>query len=487
MKNLKLLVLPVIFLILTACGGGGGGGTPTDTTIKSGVFLDSAVQGLKYVSDTLTGITDANGTFKYREGEVVKFYINDALIGTSIGKATVTPIDFVRQPSASNPEMVNPLRILQTLDQDGDPSNGIVLPSVADGIGTNLDLTSETSVQDFVTNVSSGLVFKTIDSSLTHFSTTLESIAEPAPSNAAQYSYIFSHAYSNNLKGINTSLNATLSWVDDATISFNVTLPSGYVVNYTGPRISWSTTHPSISRLSAASNKAEVVVEDVTSGIEYFISFYEASATNKKPTLCHGAPYWVSSLTSLIDTRTFYGRDYGCSSLDGDYVDSMIVEFYLDGLQTDLEIINGGRYVADADSVSFDVATYAASTITSGRGKLLVDYQLSYKIVAIDSRGGRYESDLRSIYDAKTGGVDKNTNTSGAGTWSEYISISNETLYYVFSADTTLVQMYWTGNYDNCPSLLVDPTNNPYGFTADYLNSVKTTIGTPDTVPARCL
>ena len=96
---------------------------------NTGVILDSAVEGLYYETGTLSGVTDAVGTFSYMFGEIVKFYIGDVLIGQALGKPFLTPVDLV--PGATNqthPTVTNISRFLQTLDMDGDTSNGIFIP-----------------------------------------------------------------------------------------------------------------------------------------------------------------------------------------------------------------------------------------------------------------------------------------------------------------------------------------------------------------------
>jgi hypothetical protein len=106
-----------ILLGLTACGGSGdGGGSGTTST---GIFLDAEVEGLEYTTDSgVTGQTDENGTYKYVPGEQISFSIGGVNIGTVDGAPSCTPFDF---GAAST----NIARFIQSLDADGDPSNGI--------------------------------------------------------------------------------------------------------------------------------------------------------------------------------------------------------------------------------------------------------------------------------------------------------------------------------------------------------------------------
>ncbi len=108
--------------VLSACGGGGGGGA----SIQSGQFLDSAVSGLAYYTQSRSGVTDANGRFYYWPGETVTFRLQGLYIGEALGAAVLTPP--LITPSGSNADYsLNVLRLLQSLDSVQPLSNGISL------------------------------------------------------------------------------------------------------------------------------------------------------------------------------------------------------------------------------------------------------------------------------------------------------------------------------------------------------------------------
>ena len=104
--------------------------TTTEQTVKTGKFLDSAVEGLRYVTPTKTGLTNVSGEFEYEEGEVVFFLLGNTLIGSSIASGLMTPLDMVNEGSHPD-KLSNVLRFLQSLDQDGDPENGITISETA--------------------------------------------------------------------------------------------------------------------------------------------------------------------------------------------------------------------------------------------------------------------------------------------------------------------------------------------------------------------
>jgi len=99
---------------------------------ETGIFLDGPVSGLSYKTPTMEGVTGADGVFRYKAGETVTFSIGSLVLGSTIGKAVVTPLDIV--PNAKDTKdqrVVNICVLLQTLDQDGDAANGIVISEKA--------------------------------------------------------------------------------------------------------------------------------------------------------------------------------------------------------------------------------------------------------------------------------------------------------------------------------------------------------------------
>jgi hypothetical protein len=115
---------------LVGCGGGGGSG---GTTTKTGYFIDSAVGGLEYISGSTTGITGADGSFKYEEGKPVTFKIGNMILGSvTVTNNRVFPVDLVSGATdETNPQVTLMAQILQTLDSDGVASNGITITDTA--------------------------------------------------------------------------------------------------------------------------------------------------------------------------------------------------------------------------------------------------------------------------------------------------------------------------------------------------------------------
>lgn len=139
----KLVYLLVSLFLLTACS------SEENADIKTGVFKDSsAVAGLTYSTESQSGITNTNGQFKYKEGETIRFSLGNLTLGEGVAaQSAITTLDIV--PSAmiyqkdadfvnyhfdsdSNEANIsgflnssNIMTLLQTLDADQDPNNGL--------------------------------------------------------------------------------------------------------------------------------------------------------------------------------------------------------------------------------------------------------------------------------------------------------------------------------------------------------------------------
>ena len=172
----------LLLSLLTACGGdgGGSGGTPPGggqsigPVVLAGRFVDRPVEGLRYTTPTRNGKTDANGTFVYQTGETVSFHVGDILIGQAAGAATVTPLTLAGAPAPVSLLETNlavrtvnlnkqagsgraaPLDIatnialfLQTLDEDGDLTNGIKIPAAMANLAAGASLNFARPMAEF--------------------------------------------------------------------------------------------------------------------------------------------------------------------------------------------------------------------------------------------------------------------------------------------------------------------------------------------------
>ena len=117
----------------------------SETEAQVGVFVDSPVEGIEYRSLSYSGITNDKGEYLYKEGEIVSFYIGNIYLGKALATGILTPIEITDSAVPETIESVNLLVLLQSLDSDGDPDNGITITEKMRGIAIdlNLDIYSE--------------------------------------------------------------------------------------------------------------------------------------------------------------------------------------------------------------------------------------------------------------------------------------------------------------------------------------------------------
>lgn len=139
-------------IALTGCGGSSGSSKSNNPTtsgpiVMQGQLIDSPVGGVRFVTPSREGITAVgSGSFEYLEGERISFYLGALPLGEVEAKAEITPFDLMglqppsgaslRQAMSFESEesylmygVVAISTLLQTLDKDNDPSNGIEIPT----------------------------------------------------------------------------------------------------------------------------------------------------------------------------------------------------------------------------------------------------------------------------------------------------------------------------------------------------------------------
>ncbi len=173
---IRYLLPLLLFASLTACSDG----SSSSSDLRTGRFLDSAVQGLAYQTPTMSGVTDQEGMFTYRSGETVVFSIGELALPDVAGAPIVTALDVFNTRNPFALPVVNLNRLLQTLDANGDPTDGIDLTeldaSSTEGLQLNFARNDfDTQVVNLVANsggVSTALI-SSADASA-HFEETLQ-------------------------------------------------------------------------------------------------------------------------------------------------------------------------------------------------------------------------------------------------------------------------------------------------------------------------
>ena len=161
---------------LTACGGGGSssggnGSTEPEAPSKTGVFTDSAVAGIQYQTQpgNKSGKTNAFGEYDYVEGDTVTFRIGDTQLPAVTATGRVTPADMADGNDAD--VVTNVLRLLQTLDDDGNPDNGISISqqTLDDFIGKEVEVNQPAAAFETEAQTAIGETLVTEEEAEAHF------------------------------------------------------------------------------------------------------------------------------------------------------------------------------------------------------------------------------------------------------------------------------------------------------------------------------
>ena len=126
----------------------------TTGSSQSSAFSDSRVEGLSFRCGTQTGVTDANGTFTYIDScPTIDFFIGKVKLGSiastfSNEHSVVYPSDLyaLDRNETNSSRLTNALQLLQSLDMDDNPFNGITISenttSILENLTSNIDLSN---------------------------------------------------------------------------------------------------------------------------------------------------------------------------------------------------------------------------------------------------------------------------------------------------------------------------------------------------------
>ena len=144
MSRLTIGSIITATLLIVGCGNNGGSSTPTTSSLSDsstpsnsseansvaqkigkGYYVDSAVEGVDYQCDNQKGTTDENGTFTFKSGSDCNFTLGGIKLRDINGSLLEDNITILE----TNETVA---QLLQTLDSDGNASNGI---QISKGVG----------------------------------------------------------------------------------------------------------------------------------------------------------------------------------------------------------------------------------------------------------------------------------------------------------------------------------------------------------------
>lgn len=276
--------------------------TTPDPTPSVGVLVDAFVAGIGYRTATQSGITNAQGEFNYLPGETVTFFIGALEFPPVPAKAMVTPLDMAQSLNPSSPVVLNIARLLQSLDSDGNPANGITISPAAALVATqvdfNLGLTqfaASPAVANLIANSgSTTTAIVSVQQALAHLRDTLELVGVPVDegSSSSQSSDVQIPASSAAVSSVQSSLVV-------------VPASSSSVPSSTSPS---SVAPSSIAPSSIASSSTPAAPSSVATSS---VSSISSSTSSTSVSVSSG------SSSSLISAAPDFNTVYGFASLNG--------------------------------------------------------------------------------------------------------------------------------------------------------------------------
>ncbi|MGY9053590.1 MAG: hypothetical protein ACKVH9_08545, partial [Rhodobacterales bacterium] len=292
--NYGILVLGGVAAASGSSSAAAAGSSSAATSVTlTGKFVDAAVGGIDYyIGGVLQGQTAADGSFTYIAGDTITFKVGSVIVGDIASSEinadnTVMPQDLagVARTDTANDAVTKIAQMLQTVDSDGDSSNGITIVKNADG--------------DIVNTANAVLLDK--DTALTISATTTDAQIQAATEDAGDAAFVSEEAA---VAHLNASTNAVEGNVIAAT--FNGTAAQAQVVtNLVGKNTALTTTGAATaSDLNGLfdTTKVEIVVNSTTtisgtsSEIAALLSNTVISGTNYAATMTGAA----STIVELI-------------------------------------------------------------------------------------------------------------------------------------------------------------------------------------------
>lgn len=196
MKTVKrLFITSIIIFTLLGCEGGSNSTTSTNQTnennnsdnqnVKYAHLVDSNISGVYYETNSYSGLTDKNGSFKYSEDDkIVLFKVGEiALSEYNLSKLNtdtiIYPTDLanVDRTNINHPNVIKLLRFLQSIDEDTNTSNGInISKSLQDKFTTSFHLLDDNITNNYIENELNNkeIIYINESEAIKHFKKTLK-------------------------------------------------------------------------------------------------------------------------------------------------------------------------------------------------------------------------------------------------------------------------------------------------------------------------
>lgn len=237
----KLIGLLLILLITSTCSSDKG--SDSNGELLTGQFIDSPVQGLTYKTNSREGLTNTDGAFSYLPGETVQFFLGDKLLGATLGNEILSPFDLSDAEQPITNTTLNIARILQSLDTDEDPTNGITLPDDLSFIEEGLDISDESAIQSVLSALDTPITLVSATQAQSHVIESLNTVAH-STSETSEYEtvQVLDNYYDNQASQCPTAAaHSGASITVETNEDTEMRVFNGYILDASGNRDYFST------------------------------------------------------------------------------------------------------------------------------------------------------------------------------------------------------------------------------------------------------
>jgi surface protein len=221
-------------------------------------LIDSAIQGVSYTTNSKSGVTDENGYFTYAPTDTnITFKVGSLTLAdfnlsnlNSDKKLLPTDIVGVNRNDTTNANVNKFLRVVQSLDNDNNPSNGILIDDNTKNLLTTSKKVFDSNISELKSMIeNTGKKFVLEKSARDHFKSTLSSMGVETMQNPFVMLWeVKSHESQPSLDikipinpNFKTDYNYTVDW-GDGNISSNIddnathtyTVEGNYTVSISG-------------------------------------------------------------------------------------------------------------------------------------------------------------------------------------------------------------------------------------------------------------
>ncbi len=154
---LMIMCSVISLFLLAACDGGGSNSSKQEAPVsQTGYLVDSAVSGVAYSTPTLEGVTGSDGSFQYREDEIVRFMLGGTLLGEVPGAAQISPFELAGSEVIAGMRGIN-----EALRSKG---NAVPDTGITESIRSKLEIEEQEYIDPFHTVINIAILLQSMDS-----------------------------------------------------------------------------------------------------------------------------------------------------------------------------------------------------------------------------------------------------------------------------------------------------------------------------------